>query len=264
MYNRVSNTPCRRLRAGLCAILLVTSPLVLAETLEQRLHRLEAEIQEIRSTLSQKQTPPSPTQDTPAEKPATRPTETNSPAPQLLQSSAYIRYYIQSQPLKSPSGAAPLASGRFSSPAELSFDPAAYDVENSGMFSAYRDTSEYPHAGIEMQANLNIPEAGEYEFVVYPQPSRDGGTRVSTYLSLSYSIDGRDIISFKHDNSWRPRRSRLSLSPGLHTLHLWAVASSDGFGPTPTDSRIRLALKGPRDVSPRPLYGLQAPVTPTD
>ena len=262
MYNRISNRLYRRLSAGLCAILLVASPLVLAESLEERLHRLEAEIQEIRSTLSEKQTPPP--QETPPEKPVTVSTTPPPPAaPQVLAPSAYIRYYIQRQPLASPSAGTALASGRFSSPAELSFDPAAYDVENAGLFSAYRDTSEFTHAGIEMQADLNIPEAGEYEFVVYPQPSRDGGTRVTTYLNLSFSIDGQEIISFR-DDSWRPRRSRLALSPGRHTLRLWAVASSDGFGPTPTDSRIRLALKGPRDVSPRPLYGVQAPVTPTD
>ncbi len=261
MHNRISNRLYRRLSAGLCAILLVASPLVLAESLEERLHRLEAEIQEIRSTLSEKQTPP-PQAASPA-KPVTVSTTPPSPAPPVLQSSAYIRYYIQRQPLESPSAGSAQASGRFSSPAELSFDPAAYDVENAGLFSAYRDTSEFTHAGIEMQADLNIPEAGEYEFVVYPQPSRDGGTRVSTYLNLSFSIDGQEIISFR-DDSWRPRRSRLALSPGRHTLRLWAVASSDGFGPTPTDSRIRLALKGPRDVSPRPLYGVQAPASPTD
>ncbi|NOZ38505.1 MAG: hypothetical protein GXP11_10700 [Gammaproteobacteria bacterium] len=183
---------------------------------------------------------------------------------QPVQSSAYVRYYLQNQPLamQSPDKNSALASGRFTVPDELSFDPAAYDVANANLFSSYRDPAEYAYAGLEMQADLNIIEGGKYEFVIYPRPARDGGTNVVTRLSLRLSIGKQQLVSFQNASSWRPRRSSISLSPGRYRLHLWAVASSDGFGPTPTDSRLRLALKGPRDVSPRSLYGLQAPSVP--
>lgn len=257
VYHR-SLTGRLRLMLTVLLILLISSPLVLAETLEQRLHRLEAEVQELRSSLSQqKQGKASP------KKPAAV-SKTVASVSLPLQSSAYVRYYIQSQPLGRwpPDKASALASGRFSVPDELSFDPAAYDVANANLFSAYRDPAEYAYAGLEMRADLNIVKEGEYEFVIYPRPARDGGTNVVTRLSLFLSLGKQQIVSLQNDSSWHPQRSRISLSPGHYRLHLWAVASSDGFGPTPTDSRLRLLLKGPGDVSPRPLYGLQAPAVP--
>jgi len=251
--------PARRLRL-LTAMLamLLASPPVLSETLEQRLHRLEAEVQELRSALSQQQQSVAP-----AEEPAPV-AITAQPAPPVSQSSAYVRYYIQNKPLglQPPDNNSALASGRFSDLAELSFDPRAYDVKDTGIFSPYRDPAEYRYAGLELQADLRIEEKGEYEFVVYPRPARDGGTNVLTRLSLRLSIGNEPVVSFQNESSWHPWRSRISLKPGLYRLRLWAVASSDGFGPTTTDSRLRLAVKGPNDVSPQPLRNLQAPSEP--
>ncbi len=250
-----------RLILVMLSMLLLSPLVVLAETLEQRLHRLEAEVQELRGALSQEK------QDKAADIAPIKVapvTPSLSAEAQPPMSSAYVRYYVQNQPLamQPPGKNSALASGQFSVPDELSFDPAAYDVAHAGRFSTYRDPAEYAYAGLEMQADLNIVEGGKYEFVVYPRPARDGGTNVVTRLSLRLSIGKQQVVSFQNASSWRPRRSSISLSPGRYRLHLWAVASSDGFGPTPTDSRLRLALKGPRDVSPRPLYGLQAPMVP--
>ncbi len=218
------------------------------------MHRLETEVQELRSTLSQQQRDTTPAEVAPA--------TIVPPSPQaLLLSTAYVRYYIQNQPLgrQPPNKNSALASGRFSVPSVLSFDPDVYDVSDAGLFSAYRDPSEYAYAGIELRADMNVTEKGEYEFVVYPQPARDGGRNILTRLSLRLSLGKQQVVSFQNNSSWQPRRSRIMLMPGHYKLHLWVVASSDGFGPSPTKSRLRLALKGPHDVSPRPLYGLQAP-----
>ncbi len=248
-----------RLILSMLAILLILPPPVRAETLEQRLHRLETEVQELRGALSQQQ------QDTAPSKAAPVATVQPSAPQRLLQSSAYVRYYIQNQPLgMQPPGKA-LVSGRFLVPSELSFDPGAYDVANTGLFSAYRDPSEYAYVGLELQADITIAEKGEYEFVVYPRPARaarDGGTNIFTRLSLRLSVGKQEVVSFQNNKSWHPRRNRITLTPGRYRLRLWAVAASDGFGPSPTDSRLRLAMKGPHDVSPQPLYGLAPP--PTD
>ncbi len=247
---------CRtRLMLTMLVILLVSPPIVWAETLEQHLHRLEAEVHELRGALSQQQ------QNTAPAKTTIPVTKGLPPAPQPPQSGAYVRYYIQNRPLgmQPPDKNSALTSGNFSVPAELSFDPGAYDLANAGLFSSYRDPSEYAYVGLELQADLNIAEKGEYEFVVYPQPARNGGTNIRTRLSLHLSIAKKQVMSFQNDSSWHPQRSRILLTPGRYRLRLWAVASSDGFGPSPTESHLRLALKGPHDISPQPLYGLQAP-----
>jgi len=247
-----------RLVAAMLAMLLASPP-ALSETLEQRLHRLEAEVQDLRSALSQQKQQNA----EPAEKPASV-AITTQPTPPASESGAYVRYYIQNEPLElqPPDNSSALASGRFSDLTELSFDPRAYDVKGAGLFSPYRDPAEYRYAGLELQADIKIDEEGEYEFVVYPRPARDGGTNVLTRLSLRLSIGREPVVSFQNESSWRPWRSRISLKPGLYRLRLWAVAASDGFGPSPTESRLRLALKGPNDVSPRPLRNLQAPSQP--
>lgn len=247
-----------RLMAAMLAILMVSPP-ALSETLEQRLHRLEAEVQDLRSALSQQKQQNA----GPAKEPAPVAITTQS-TPPASEPGAYVRYYIQNNPLglQPPDNSSALASGRFSDLTELSFDPRAYDVKDAGLFSPYRDPAEYRYAGLELQTDMSIDEEGEYEFVVYPRPARDGGTNVLTRLSLHLSIGNEPVVSFQNESSWRPWRSRISLKPGLYRLRLWAVASCDGFGPTPTDSRLRLAVKGPNDVSPRPLRNLQVPSEP--
>ncbi len=247
-----------QLVAAMLAMLLASPP-ALSETLEQRLHRLEAELQELRSTLSQQQQQNADSAEEPA--PVAITAQSASPA---SQSSAYVRYFIQDEPLgvQPPDNNSALASGRFSDLTDLSFDPRAYDVKGTGIFSPYRDPAEYRYAGLELQADMRIDEEGEYEFVVYPRPARDGGTNVLTRLSLHLSIGKEPVISFQNESSWRPWRSRILLKPGLYRLRLWAVAASDGFGPSPTESRLRLVLKGPNDVSPQPLRNLQAPSQP--
>ncbi len=254
----VSRRVC--LMLSMLLILLLTPPPARSETLDQRVHRLETEVQNLRGALSrQKQKTASVEKAAPATK------KIVSPASRTVeQSRAYVRYYIQNQPLgrQPPGKNSALASGRFSVPASLSFDPGAYDVANTGLFSAYRDPAQYAYVGLELQADMDIVEKGEYEFVVYPQPARatrDGGTNIFTRLSVRLSVGKQEVVSFQNNKSWHPQRSRITLTPGHYRLRLWAVASSDGFGPSPTDSRLRLAMKGPHDVSPQPLYGLQAP-----
>ncbi len=246
------------LMSGL-ALLLLSAPAVQAESTEERLQRLENELQEVRQLLRQQQEQPR--VSAPSAEVVRTPTATVPMTLPSAQSGVFIRYYIQNEPLaeQPPANGQPLAEGRITGADELSFDPADYDVPNAGFISPYRDPASYRYVGLSLEGDLPITYPGEYELVVYPQPAREGGATVSVHMSVQVSVDGRPVVDFRNESSRRMQRGRVQLEAGLHPVKVWAVAISDGFGPSPTASHLRLALKGPRDASPRPLQGLIVP-----
>ena len=226
-----------------------------AETADERLQRLESEIRELRQMLHEQRQAPPPAAAAPAAAPAVAPVAATRPI------GAFVRYYIQNERLGDapPAAARPVVSGRISDLDALKFDPAAYDVPDAGLFSDYRDPAAYRYVGLALEGDLPVAEAGEYEFVVYPKPAREGGANVATRLSVRLEVAGSPALEFRDQSSWQARRGRVALAPGLHRVKLWAVAASQGFGPSPTASQLLLAVKGPGDASPRPLRDLRAP-----
>lgn len=245
---------CGRARITLTALVALSGCLhavqVLAETADERLQRLENEIQELRQLLREQREAPAPVQ---AIAPA--------PAAVMQTVGAYVRYYIQNEGLgdQPPAGVQPVVAGRITDMDALKFDPAAYDVPDAGLLSDYRDPSAYRYVGVELEGDLPVAEAGDYEFVVYPKPAREGGANVATRLSVQLNVDGNPAVAFRNQTSWQAQRGRVRLEPGMHRLRLWAVAASQGFGPSPTASQLLLAIKGPGDASPRPLRELRTP-----
>lgn len=240
------------LRGALSVLIAILNmPHALAETTNERLQRLEREIQDLRQELHEQQetkaVPTPPTQISVAMPDATR-----------AQTGVFIRYFIQTDTLGElpPVNSTPNVQGRISDIEALSFDPASYDVPNTGLFSDYRDPATYRYIGVDVQGDLPVRSAGEYEFVVYPKPAREGGANVSTKLSVWLSIDGKPVVEFRDESSWQAQRGKVLLAPGMHQVRMWAVAASSGFGPSPTATRVLLALKRPGDASPRPLRGL--------
>lgn len=233
-------------------------PVALAETADERLQRLENEIEELKQMLrEQRQAAPStPAPAAPAAAPAPAPVPYAAAVP--AQNGAYIRYYIRNERLgERPPADAATVEGRISDTEELSFDPSAYDVPGAGLLSNYRDPASYRYVGVVMEGELPVRTAGDYEFVLSPKPAREGGTTVGTRMSVWLQVDDRPVLEFRDQASWRMQRGQVHLSPGTHRVRLWAVAASDGFGPSPTASRLLVAVKGPGDASPRPLRDLR-------
>ena len=246
-----------------CMLLpLLGAPAVQAESTEERLQRLENELQELRQMLRQQQAQ-EPAPAIPQAAPPVAVEARPAPAPAAVSAprGAYIRYFIQNEALdaRSPGQARPLVQGRISDADTLSFDPSAYDVPGAGLISPYRDPASYRYVGLLVEGDLPITDPGEYEFVVYPQPAREGGASVTVRMSVQASVGAVQVVEFRDESRRRVQRGRVRLEAGLHPVRLWAVAVSDGFGPSPTASHLRLALKGPGDASPRPLRELLVP-----
>lgn len=232
------------------------APSLQAETTDEQLQRLQTEIDELRQMLEQ--------QKTPGAVPHASPVGPSLSVPEVaektpLRSGVFIRYYISADRLgeEPPAAVAPTVEGRFSGTDTLSFDPAAYDVPGSGQFSNYRDPSSYRYIGLLLAGELAVSSAGKYEFIVSPKPAREGGANVATRMSVWLEVDDQVVVEFSDQTSWRSQRGQVHLEPGQHLLRMWAVAASDGFGPSPTDSRLLLALKEPGDASPMPLRDLR-------
>lgn len=251
-----------RVRHWLAACLLL--PLsglssVQAETADERLQRLETELQELRQMLQEQQ------QERRETVPAATVPRSPQPAPvvaaPVAQPGVHIRYYIQNEPLDSasPAAARPLVEGRITEADTLSFDPSAYDVPGAGLMSPYRDPASYRYVGLLLEGQLPITYPGEYELVIYPQPAREGGSTVSVRMSVQASLGDVMVVDYQDEPGRSARRGQVRLEAGLHPVRIWALAISDGFGPSPTSSGMRLALKGPRDASPRPLRELLMP-----
>ncbi|MFN2338483.1 MAG: hypothetical protein ABR544_05870 [Gammaproteobacteria bacterium] len=234
---------------------------VQAETADERLQRLESELQELRQMLHEQQQERR--EAAPAAVVPRSPQAAPAVAAPVAQPGVHIRYYIQNEPLdsSSPAAARPLVEGRITEADTLSFDPSAYDVPGAGLMSPYRDPASYRYVGLLLEGRLPITYPGEYELVIYPQPAREGGSTVSVRMSIQASLGDVRVVDYQDEAGRSARRGQVHLEAGLHPLRIWALAISDGFGPSPTSSGMRLALKGPRDASPRPLRELLMPAS---
>lgn len=258
----------RQLAGASLLACLLTQP-ALAESADERLERLEREIRELRELMQEQ----SQEQNRAEAEARTGAAERSQPAPPPVENRSYrlpmdsarpggmMRYYLSSQVLNSqpPAAMEPTVSGRVAETHEISFDPVEHDVAGAGPFSDYHDPSAYPYAGIELVGELPVAETGDYQFVIYPKPARQGGANVSTRMSAWLSVDGEPVLEFRDTPSWSSQRGTVRLERGLHRIRVWAVAASDGFGPSPVESRLLLELKGPGDASPRPLDDLRIP-----
>jgi hypothetical protein len=225
---------------------------VMAETADERIQRLENEVNELRQMLNeQKQS-----QDSKTTPNVVEPSTSVEVAP--IRTGAFVSYYISKEKLSDnlPINTKPIAQGHFTETHKLSFDPEDYDVPNSGLFSHYRVTSSYPYVGLLVDGDLPVKIAGEYELIVHPKPAREGGTNVKTRMSVWLRVDERTVVQFHDQSGWESQRGRVHLDSGWHHIQMWTVASSDGFGPSPTESRLQLAIKAPGDISPQPLRDL--------
>ena len=260
MKTKMSGWRTRCWLATCLALLLVAALPLQAESVDERLQRLESELQELRQQLRQQPAgEPAPRQAAPTASVPVQPAAAAAALP--AQRGAHIRYYLQNEALdaRSPGQARSLVEGRISDTDTLSFDPSAYDVPGAGLISPYRDPASYRYVGVLLEGDLPIADPGEYEFVVYPQPAREGGATVSVRISVLASVGGVPVVEFRDESRRQVQRGRIQLEAGLHPVRVWALAISDGFGPSPTASQMRLALKGPRDASPRPLRELLIP-----
>ncbi len=228
---------------------------VMAETTDERIQRLENEIEELRQLLNEQEQP----QATPAPSSRVAPATTQKIDVASLRNGAFIRYYISKEPFgeQPPKERKPIVQGRFLESDKLSFNPSTYDVPGSGLFSHYRDPSSYPNVGLQVEGELSVQYAGEYELILSPKPVREGGTNVKTRMSAWLQVDNSSVVQFRDQSSWQTHRGRVYLEPGIHHIQVWAVAASDGFGPSPTESQLLMSLKVPGEVSPRPLRDLQ-------
>jgi hypothetical protein len=250
----VSDTRFRRVaRVIVIFVFMQLSVSVMAETADERIQRLENEVNELRQMLKeQKQT-----QDLKSTPSDTTTIPNREVVP--VRPGAFVRYYISKERLgeQPPTSIEPIVQGQFTETHHLSFDPKDYDVPNSGMLSHYRVPSSYPNVGLLMNGDLDVKIAGEYELILHPKPAREGGTNVKTRMSAWLQVDGRTVVQFRDQSSWESQRGRVHLDPGWHRVQMWTVASSDGFGPSPTESSLQLAIKSPDDLSPHPLRDLQ-------
>lgn len=246
-----------RLLGTVVLLLGMNSPVLVADTAEDRLQRLEKEIEELRRMLGEQQQQLAEPVQLPAAAPAAAPVVV---APFAAEpGGVYIQYFISGEPFaeQPPTTLMPVAKGRFTEPDTLSFDPRDYDVPDSPLFSQYKDLVAYRYVGLLVEGDLAVREAGDYEFIVSPKPVREGGTGVSTRMTVQFQVGDRPVVEFEDEASWKPQRGAVHLEPGIHRLWLWAMVASDGFGPNPTDSHLKVAFKTPGDASPRSIRGLR-------
>lgn len=229
-----------------------------ADSVEERLQRLERQVETILELLSEQGlAPQSPTTPGPAPLATDQPRgETRAPlraAAAKGDREITVAYYLSTTALDTvdPPPAAPSSSGRIDFEDTVSFDPARYDVA-SGIFSEYRDPARYPDVGVRLTGSLRIEADGAYEFVFHPKPAREGASSVGTAMALRLRVDDRTLLRSDPVGSWKPVRLQTGLTKGVHTVDLWVVSRSPGYGPSPTASRLVVSLKGPGDASPRP------------
>lgn len=235
------------------------------ETVNQRLDRLESQVQQLFKLLKERDTTSipraKPKQPEPA-KPVVpgKATGGRVSTPAGPKRGAKIEYFLSRRKLTGPSDAAPRAVGIMNDIAHLKFTPSSYGVAGGGFFSRFRNPAEYLSAALLVQGNYHAVRSGKYVFIVHPKPARGGRdmSMVSTPMTGVLTVDGRVLIRFTRTSSWKPRSGVIRLDAGSHKLRLWVVAYSAGYGPSPTASSVGLAVQSPGDAGPQPLKALYA------
>jgi hypothetical protein len=227
-------------------------PVYAEDNVEQRLERLEKQMQQVLDALTKQGLLPSKTTN---ESPAVVPQQ----SPMSIQYGGYadIRYYITESILgDSPPDTPPVSSGRVALGDQVGLQPKAYQVSEGSLFSAYRDPSRYRSAGLWLEASLPIMQQGLHLFTVMTQPAREGGSAVTTTMTVKLWLDNRLLFDINSTPKWHSWSQSLELAPGNYKVKLWLNSTSPGFGPTPLDSSLRLKLKRPGDAAPFPLERL--------
>lgn len=244
-----------------CVMVLsaLAAPVAMAEDIEKRLEKLERKVEMILEILA-KDGLVNEAPDRHAADPQASETVVNTYRGVVRASQALgtrevaVAYYLSTTSLdvKGPPEGEPSSSGKIDFNDVISFDPAHYDI-SSGFFSEYRDPARYSDVGVLLTATIRIDEEGVYEFVFQPKPARTGGSAVGTSMAMRLRVDDQWLLESNLSKSWKPVRIMTTLRKGLHTIKLWIVAQSPGYGPSPTASRLIVSLKGEGDASPRPL-----------
>ena len=232
-------------------------------SVNQRLDRLESQVHEILHILKGRQrggVPGPGSKTAPAPGPKAGPTRTPqsvSPPPNL-ERGARIRYFISRTELQAPQGIDPQATGIVEEVARLKFTPSRYGVKGGGIFSHFRDPSEYRSVALLVRGQYHARRSGTYVFYIYPKPARGGRdmSLVSTTMSGTLAIGGRTVIRFPRTSSWAPRHVGIHLQAGMHRFRLWVVDYSAGYGPSPISSLVDLAVRRPGGAGPQPLKAL--------
>jgi hypothetical protein len=256
-------------------LLLLATPGVSSEV-EQRLERLEAEIQALREQLRQSGTPTGPSSisppaagavnsaATPTSRPPATPAPPSAPTVGMLPlggaGSALGRYFLVSEPLTVvPPSVAPMAEGLLALEGDLRLDPARYGAADQGVFAyhRYRDASLYRAAGLALEGELQVPTAGPHRFVIAPKPAREGGgSPVTNEMTLILRVAGQPLIDLRELRGWRNQTITVDLPAGRHPFTLWVVSNSPGYGPSPIDSRLVLGVVMPGRAEVTPLTRL--------
>ncbi|ACL71179.1 hypothetical protein [Thioalkalivibrio sulfidiphilus] len=236
-----------------------------ASDIEQRLERLEAQVQWLMERVGAQDAqapepipdPPAPTVTQPAaaapieRQPERRVSGAVAPA---TTGEARLRYFLRAEVIGAePPGEPPMMDGLYTLEESLRFDPASYGVAERSVLSRYRDLTLYRSAAVLIEGVMDLPAAGTYQFQVAPKPAREGGgSPVANEMTVRLQVAGQTVIAMDGVRSWRNQTYRHELPAGQHAFTLWAVANSPGYGPAPIDSRleIQVALPGRAGLVP--------------
>jgi hypothetical protein len=244
----------RRFAVLLLGAVLAT-PLA-ASDIEQRLERLEAQMQRLLERLDAQDAAEPPA--VPGVQPAAEPSASPSVVTQVPPASdakfaaasygeVRLRYYLGAEPMIGDAlHETPLADGLFRLQESLRFDPATYGVAERGILSRYRDPSQYRSAGVLVEGIIDLPSTGSYVLHIAPKPAREGGgSPVANEMTVRLQIAGESVIEIDGVRSWRTQSHAHELPAGSHAISLWAVSNSPGYGPPPIDSRLEISVGVP-------------------
>ena len=264
--NRTTGRRVLHLGASIVVVAAVAiAPAAEAATssVNQRLDRLESQVHEILHILKGRQgggVPGPGPKVAPAPGPKAGPARTPQPVSPAtnLERGARVRYFISRTELQAPQDVDPRATGIIEEVARLKFTPSHYGVKGSGIFSHFRDPSEYRSVALLVRGRYRARRSGTYVFYIYPKPARGGRDMAlaSTTMSGTLAIGGHTLIRFPRTSSWASRHAGIHLQAGMHRFRLWVVGYSAGYGPSPISSLVDLAVQRPGGAGPQPLKAL--------
>ena len=235
----------------LCILITVfwIYPAYAGDNVEQRLQRLEKQMQQILDALKKAGMLDSNVVNEP-------PTVVPQHSPVSLQYAGYaqVRYYVSESALGDSPPDTP--SGRVALSDQIGLHPGTYQVGESGLFSAFRDPSHYRSAGLWLEAALSISQKGIHHFTIVTRPAREGGSAVTTTMTVKLWLDKQLLFDLNSTPRWHSWSRSLELAPGNYRVKLWFNSISPGFGPTPLDSSLLIKLQRPGDAAAVPLERL--------
>jgi len=247
-------------------LLLGAQPAVSSE-LEERIDRLEAELQQLREALGKQDGARSDgsgggddgtATSLPAQPQA--PARTGSLSPIAFAGEARVSYYMGPEPFTSVApDIAPTITGFQVLHNEIRLDPTQYGVVQQGILPRYRDHSRYRAVGLLVEGYMEIPQTGRHRFIVAPKPAREGGGSPVTNEMIVRLEVGEESVFNLHVSSWRNRDVSRELTAGRHPFRLWVASNSPGYGPAAIDSRLELGVIMPGRAERVPLSRIVFP-----